>query len=250
MMLHSKSSSIFALALLVTLFSAPKPTEAAFTDSLLAQSPVSPSPALDGLPAGTLVRIDGSNSMMQVNQALKQQWQEQYPDSTVEDRYDGTPAALQALQAGNIDVAALGRPLTEAEKAAGLTEVPVGRQKIAIVVGANNSFNGDLTFEQFAQLFRGEITDWSELGGAAGAIRFIDHPVESDTRQSFSRYPVFQAAPFENGATTVRLTQDSADAVAAALGTNGIGYIIANQAINLPGVRILSMHGTLPTDPR
>ena len=87
-----------------------------------------------------------------------------------------TDEALKSLLDGKIDLAAIGRPLSAAEKAQGLKETPIGREKIAIIVGSDNPFSGDLTFEQFAKIFRGEITNWSELGGAPGAIRFIDRP--------------------------------------------------------------------------
>lgn len=251
-MSHHKSSSVFALALLFALVAAPKPMAAILGDTLvLAQSATpSPFPLPDTVAAGTTVRIDGSNSMGAVNQSLKQQFEEQYAGTSVADAYNGTTAALQSLTAGDIDLAAIGRPLTAAEKAEGLTEMPVGRSKIAIIVGEANPFTGNLTFEQFAQIFRGEITDWSQVGGAPGPIRLIDHPADSDTRQAFRNYPVFQNAPFESGATALSLTEDSATAIVAELGSDGISYITANQVVDRPDVRIVPMHQTLPTDPR
>lgn len=251
-MSHHKSSSVFALALLFALVAAPKPTVAILGDrSVLAQSATpTPFPLPDTVTAGTTVRIDGSNSMASVNQSLKQQFEGQYAGTSVADAYNGTTAALQSLAAGEIDLAAIGRPLTAAEKAEGLTEVAVGRSKIAILVGEENPFTGNLTFEQFAQIFRGEITDWSQVGGAPGPIRLIDHPADSDTRQAFRNYPVFQNAPFETGATALSLTEDSAEAIVGELGSDGISYMTANQVVDRPDVRIVPMHQTLPTDPR
>ena len=75
-------------------------------------------------------------------------------------------AVLRALQAGEADLAAIGRPLTEEELAQNLTEVPISREKIAIIVGRDNPFQGDLTFEDFARILWGDITNWSQLGGA------------------------------------------------------------------------------------
>ena len=158
--------------------------------------------------------------------------------------------ALDALQNGDIDLAALGRPLTQQEAATGLVAVPLQREKIAIIIGPENSFAGDLTFEQFAQIFRGEITDWSEVGGDPGPIRFVDRPATSDTRQAFQNYPVFQAAPFETGATADPVADDSTDAVIDALGADGVGYAIATQVLDSDAVTIVPMHQTLPDDPR
>ena len=128
-------------------------------------------------------------------------------------------------------------------------EVPVARHKIAIFVGANNPFRGGLTGEQFASIFRGELTDWSQVGGSPAPIRLIDRPDTSDTRRALSRYPVFQVAPFQTGATAKKLESDSTDAVILQLGKNQISYAIADQVINNSAVRVLPMYGTLPSDP-
>ncbi|NJO42559.1 MAG: DUF4912 domain-containing protein [Cyanobacteria bacterium RU_5_0] len=218
--------------------------------SILAQSSLPPSfPLPDSVASGTTIRIDGSPSMTAVNQALKQRFEEQYAGTDVEIGDGGSRVALQALLDRRIDLVAIGRPLTDEEKAQGLVEVPISRSKIAIIVGENNSFTGDLRFDQFAQIFRGEITDWSQVGGDPGAIRLVDRPETSDTRQAFPNYPVFQVAPFQTGANVVEV-DDSTEAVISALGTDGISYAVAEQVFNRSGVRILSMHQTLPDDPR
>ncbi|MEO0541793.1 MAG: substrate-binding domain-containing protein, partial [Cyanobacteria bacterium P01_A01_bin.105] len=147
------------------------------------------------------LRIDGDPSLTPTNAAVADNFSAQYPNASVQIDSTGSDAAIQALQAGEIDIAALGRPLTEAESANNLVSVPFDREKIAIIIGPDNPFAGDLTFEQFAQIFRGEVTDWSEIGGAPGPIRFVARPDSSDTRPAFQNYPVFQAAPFETGAT-------------------------------------------------
>ena len=43
---------------------------------------------------------------------------------------------------------------------------------IAIIVYADSAIS-DLTVEQIAQIFKGEVTNWSEMGGADGAIACI-----------------------------------------------------------------------------
>ncbi|MBF2028694.1 MAG: DUF4912 domain-containing protein [Oscillatoriales cyanobacterium C42_A2020_001] len=218
---------------------------------LLAQAPTSePSFTLpSSLPNGTEVKLDGSSSMTVINEALKQRFQEKFPGTTLNLAANGSSEALQALLRGDIDLAAVGRSLTNAEKVQGLKQVPVSREKIAIFVGADNPFNGSLTAEQFAKIFRGEITDWSQVGGTPGPIRFIDRPDTSDTRQALRQYPVFQAAPFATGSTATQVADDTA-AVVKELGKDGISYGIASQVVNRPGVKVLPMHETLPTDPR
>jgi ABC-type phosphate transport system substrate-binding protein len=207
-------------------------------------------PLPTAVPSGTSLRVDGSKSMELINRALKQQFEAQYQGTTVNLAAQGTDAALKGVLDSSVDIAAVGRPLTDAEKGQGLVEVPISREKIAIVVGPNNPFKGDLTFEQFARIYRGEITNWSEVGGTAGSIKVVDRPDSSDTRRALGNYSVFKTAPFKAAPTAVRVAEDSTADIIAQLGNNGISYATANQVLGQSNVRIISMHQTLPDDPR
>jgi ABC-type phosphate transport system substrate-binding protein len=211
-------------------------------------SPYFPLP--NSLPSGTTVKVDGSNSMRVINEALRKGFEEKFPGTKVELESGGTDGSLAALLRGDINMAAVGRPLTDKEKAQGLVATPVSREKIAIIVGSDNPFKKNLTFVEFAKIFRGEITNWSQLGGAPGKIRFIDHPEWGDTRRSLGTYDIFKKAPFKNGANTTRLSQDDTATIVQELGKNGISYAIADQVLNLPNVRVIPLHKTLPSNPR
>ena len=216
----------------------------------LAQNTESPEFALpDSLDGADALRIDGSNSMRSMNAALTGQFQDRYPDAEVVSEANGSDSAIEQLLDGEIDLAAIGRPLTEAEADEGVSAIAIAREKIAIIVGPDNPFEGDITFEQFAQIFRGDVTNWSELGGEPGPIRFVDRPESSDTRRAFQAYPVFQAASFVTGATADTVDVDETDAVVEALGDDGIGYAIANQVMSRDDVNIISMHKTRPDNP-
>ena len=252
-MLKQQPVSIVTLLLGLAIAVTPKAASAPALDRLvLAQSPIAtPSFALPStVVKGTVVKVDGSSSLDVPNQSLKQRFEAEFPGTTVQLNAQGSDAALKAVLDGQLDVAAIGRSLTSEERAQGLVASPLRREKIAIIIGPNNGFAGNLTFEQFAQIFRGEITDWSEVGGEAGPIRVIDRPEVSDTRQAFKAYPVFKTAPFATGATATRVPQDSTAAVIEALGQDGIGYAIASQVVGQKSVKIIPMHKTLPDDPR
>ena len=202
------------------------------------------------LPSGSQIKIDGSSSLKTINQNLKDRFQKKFAGTKVETGEMGTDEAIKALEAGTINLAAIGRPLTKAEEGQGLKQVPISRYKIAIIISPNNPFKGDITLEQFAKIFRGEIKNWSEVGGSAGEIQVIDRPETSDTRRSFNNYPVFQSAPLKTGSNGVSLTEDDTEIVVQKLGKNGIGYAIADQVRDRKDVKIVPMHKTLPTDPR
>lgn len=246
-----KDTPLLGLALLLALLTASRPLATLLAiDPALAQSPTPSFSPPAVIPQGTAVKVDGSSSMATINQALKKVYEAKYSGSSVALAEEGSDAALKALLNGKVDLAAIGRPLTAEEKQKGLAAQPIARHKIAIIVGPNNPFTGNITFEQFAKIFRGEIKDWSELGGTPGPIRFVDRPDFSDTRQAFRPYPVFQKAPFKTGETAKQTAKDSTGEVIQALGSDGIGYAIADQVFDRKDVRIIAMHKTLPDDPR
>lgn len=242
------------MSVTLTLMSLPFAEPSKISSAFAQSAPGTPSNLNNPDPGVTqTIRVDGSNSMKVTNELRAQQLQQQSPNVNVQSAYNGTDQALQSVLNGEIDLAAIGRPLTAEEEAEGLVAVPQERVKIAIITGSDNPFNGSLNYEQFAQIFRGEITDWSEVGGPPGAIKLVDRPDENDTRQALENYSIFQQAPFVAAEGSVKLTDDSTEAVVEELGTNGISYVAVDSIVETSRVRIVPMHQTLqvlPSDPR
>ncbi len=207
------------------------------------------------VPAGTKLQIDGSNSMQAVNQGLKDRFQKQFPgtDITLPASYQGSDAGVKAVETGTADLASIGRWITKAELDQGIAAKAIGRSKIAIIVKDNNPYKGNLTLKDFAKIYRGEVTDWSQLAsakGAKGKIKVIDRPDNSDTRRAFANYPVFQKGKLKTGKNAQKLTEDSTTAMVAKLDQEGIGYAPADQVKNIPGIRAITLHGTQPDNPK
>ncbi|HEY9772026.1 MAG TPA: substrate-binding domain-containing protein [Coleofasciculaceae cyanobacterium] len=247
-MLHKRHNPLVTLAILLALFGVSKPARA----FLIAQSNTATTTFTvpDKLNQNAKIQIAASDSSSSINQTLTEKFIAKYPQAQVNIETQASDSALESLLAGKTDLVAISRSLTTQEKAQGLLAIPVSREKIAIVVSNNNSYDGNLTIAQFAQIFRGEITDWSELGGTPGKIQLVDLPDSNDTRQAFPNYPVFQAGELSTGSNTVKLEQDSTDDMIAQLGDNGVGYAVANDVINRDDVKIVTMHQTQPDDPK
>jgi ABC-type phosphate transport system substrate-binding protein len=203
-------------------------------------------PLTDAAAKNATVKIQGSRNIEPLNQSLKQGFEKQYAGAQVAITNSSTKAALEAVIAGKADMAAIGRPLTDAEKAQGLVAIPIGREKIAIVVGKSNPYSKDLTISQFAKVFRGEAKNWSELGGPKTAIQLIDR-TETDTRKAFPNYPAFQGKAFDSGKTAIKLADENPATLSSKLGTSGLSFLPASLA-DQPNVRVLTMHGVKPTD--
>ncbi len=147
----------------------------------IAQTAADKFPLPATVPSGTKVQIDGSSSMQAVNQGLKERFQKQFPgtDVVVPTQYQGSDSGVKAIVADKADVVGLGRALTKAETAQGVAAKTIGRAKIAIIVNEKNPYTGNLTLKDFAKIYRGEVTDWSQLpsaNGAKGKIKVIDRP--------------------------------------------------------------------------
>jgi phosphate transport system substrate-binding protein len=197
------------------------------------------------VPSGTTVRIDGSTSMVQINQALKNSFEQQFPGTTVNTSAGGTEKGIQDLLAGNIDIAAISRPLTSQEQTQGLVAVPVTKDAIAIVIGEKNPFRRGLTQDQARGIFQGQITDWSKVGGTAGPIRVINRPPGSGTHQIFQEF-VLQGQNFGTTPNFTTLSQDATTPLLRALGTSGIGYATYSQVANQQTVRAVPIDGVTP----
>lgn len=214
----------------------------------------SPSPVRPAFPLptkvenGTVVKIDGSMNSIIVNQSLKENFEKKFSGTQVEISINGNEDAIKSVLNGKVDLAALGRKLTPEEKAQGLEQILVRREKIAIIVSTNNTFYDSLTIEKFAKIFRGQITDWSELGGNQGKIRFIDRPTISDTRSSFKEYAVFQSDSFITGSNAVQMVEDNTPNILKELGSDGISYVLANQIAKLEDVRALRVQDYFPSN--
>jgi phosphate transport system substrate-binding protein len=240
-MVQMRSASVVNLALFTTL--------AAVAGPWVAANAFPSFPAPGNVAAGTNVRIKGSSNLAPVNQSLKQGFEQKYAGAKATVSNLGTTAAIAEVAAGSADIAAIGRPLTDAEKAKGLVAVPIGREKIAIVVGAKNAYKKDLTINQFAKLFRGEVKNWKEIGGPDTPIRFVDR-VSTDTRTAFPNYPAFQGKPLASGAKAVKLDDESPAAMSGKLGADGISFLPDSLVASQKEIQVLSMHGVQPTDQR
>ena len=77
------------------------------------------------VPMGISVRINGSNQMIEVNKLLKKSFQQEFPGTTVNINADGSETGMRLLRSGQIDLAAISRPLSEEESADGLTAITI-----------------------------------------------------------------------------------------------------------------------------
>ena len=130
------------------------------------------------------VNANGSTSMKDVINALTEGFAEVQPDVAINYTGSGSGAGIEGVLAGTCDLGLSSRALTDEEKAEGAVENIIALDGVAVVVNPANPVT-DLTTEQIAKIFTGEITNWSELGGEDAEIAVFGRENGSGTRTAF-----------------------------------------------------------------
>lgn len=129
------------------------------------------------------VAAGGSTSMKNVIAALTEGFAEVEPGVTVSYDPTGSGAGITGATDKTLDIGLSSRALKDDEKA-DVDGTTIALDGIAIIVN-NASKVEDLTIDQLKQMFTGEITNWSEVGGDDGEIVLIGREAGSGTRDGF-----------------------------------------------------------------
>lgn len=179
------------------------------------------------------ITLSGSTSMEKLANALCESFMEKYPNVTATAEFTGSGAGIEAVIAGTVDIGDSSRNLKDEEKANGAVENIVAIDGIAVVVDPANQVPG-LTKDQLISIYKGEVTNWSEVGGADAPIVVIGREAGSGTRGAFEEIlKIEDACAYAN-------ELDSTGAVMAKVATTpgAIGYVsldvVDDSVIALP----------------
>ena len=129
----------------------------------------------------------------------------------------GSGAGITAAAEGTADIGLASRDLKDTET--GLDATVVAIDGIAIIVNSSNPVT-DLSLDQITKLAKGEITNWSEVGGDDNPVVFIGREAGSGTRDGFeSIIGAEEECVYEQ-----ELTSTGAVVAAVASNVNAIGY--------------------------
>ena len=175
----------------------------------------------------------GSTSVLPLAEQFALAFMQKYPKVTVTYTGGGSGAGVKQCAEGTVDIGAASRDLKMSE--ADLVSCPVARDGVAIIVNTANPVS-DLSVEQVARIFEGEITDWSQVGGNPGGITVYSREEGSGTRDCFESKvteEVTNAAITKksNGEMQLAVQSDSSGIAYVSL-----GYIEGVKALSLGGV--------------
>lgn len=128
------------------------------------------------------VSMSGSTSMEKMAKALAESFNAKYPDVAIDIQLGGSSTGITNAQEGVSDIGNVSRDLKEDET--GLVAHKVALDGIGVVVNLENPVE-DLTMDQIAKIYTGEITNWSEVGGDDLDIYVVGREDGSGTRDAF-----------------------------------------------------------------
>ena len=129
------------------------------------------------------VTTDGSTSMEKVIGALGESFQK---DTGINFTYNptGSGSGIKAVSEGRCDIGLSSRELKTEELESGLQATVLAYDGIGIIINSENSVD-DLSLETISKIYKGEIKNWSEVGGDDLEIVVIGREAGSGTRDGF-----------------------------------------------------------------
>ncbi len=187
------------------------------------------------------VATDGSTSMEKVVGALGEAFEADNSGVTFTYNPTGSGTGITAVSEGRCDIGLSSRALKDEEVAKGLKGTILAYDGIAVIVNNENAV-ADLTIETIAEIYKGEITNWNEIGGADAEIVLIGREANSGTRDGFeSVVGVEDECKYRQELTA------TGDVISAVAGNpNAIGY--ASVASVKDTVKAIKVEGVTPSE--
>ena len=133
----------------------------------------------------------GSTSTKNIMEATLDEFTALNPDVTAEYNATGSSDGVKNADSGVYQIGTASRNIKEEEKALNLTEKIFAYDGIAAIVNPANEIK-DITVEQLAQIYKGEITNWKDLGGEDAQIVVVSREDGSGTRGAFEEIVGFE----------------------------------------------------------
>lgn len=190
--------------------------------------------------SGTIT-MAGSTSMEKLSNALAESFMAKNPNVTVTAEFTGSSAGIESLAAGSVDIGNSSRALKDSEKEAGAVENIVAIDGIAVVTDPANTV-AEMTKDQLISIYKGDIKNWSDIGGEDTAIVVVGREAGSGTRGAFEELlEIEDACAYAN-------ELDSTGAVMAKVASTpgAIGYVSLDVVDDT--VTTISLDGVEPTE--
>jgi phosphate transport system substrate-binding protein len=179
---------------------------------------------------------------------LAEQFKADHPDATFDIAAEGSTTGFAALIDGTAQIGMASRPAKSEEIAAAkaknvtLKETIVAYDGVAVIVNEANPVK-NLTKKQVEQIFTGEVSDWSAVGGSGGAISIYTRNTSSGTYSEFKELAMKKR---DYAPSAQKMAGNEQIAAEVGKNPNGVGYV-GLAYVKAKGVKVASIDGALPS---
>jgi len=185
------------------------------------------------------VSLNGSTSVERVIASLIEAFSEEHPGVTLTFDATGSGAGITSATEGTADIGLSSRDLRDGED--GVDYIRFAVDGLAIIVHPDNPV-ADLSTEQIAAIYTGEITNWSEVGGDDAPIAVIGREAGSGSRGAFDDIMGIDGYVAHDQELT------SGGAVITAVATNQFAIGYSSLSAVGDNVRVVSVNGVACTE--
>lgn len=204
-------------------------------------------PVPETLPQATValtgrVTFAGSTTVQPLADKIGRAFREWYPGVELDIAAGGSLVGIQAVHDGTVDIGMASRALTP-EEAEGIEQYLIAMDVIAVVVHPDNPVSG-LTMAQLAAIYRGDIVNWSQVGGLDRPMLVVVREQTSGTRGAFDELVLKKESPTAPNQQVAVAASEVVATVAenmTAIGYVGFGHLE-------PAIRALTIDGVSPTE--
>ncbi len=169
------------------------------------------------------IKMSGSTSMEDLAKGLAEDYHSKYGNVTIDVQLGGSGAGIKNVQDGNSQIGNVSRALKDTET--GLKEYKVAIDSISVIVNKENAVS-DISTENLIKTFKGELTNWKEVGGADMKIAVIGRESGSGTRAAFEELlKVEDACKYSQELTETGIVATSVASTAGAIGYISYAYL-------------------------
>jgi phosphate transport system substrate-binding protein len=197
--------------------------------------------------AQSLIQIKGSDSEVNLVQRLAEVFMKKHPDANIAVTGGGSGTGIAALINKTTDIANSSREIQskeeEAAKSAGVQpfRIVMATDGISVVTHPANPIS-KLTLEQLGKIFKGEITNWKEVGGKDAKISLYGRQSNSGTYVFFREFVVKadyspHMKAMNGNAQIVEAIKKDKDGI----GYVAVGYVVNDKGVVMPGVNIVNI---------
>lgn len=199
-----------------------------------------------------MIQLKGSDTILNLSQAISEEYMVKNKGSRIAVTGGGSGVGISSLLNGTTDIGIASRKIKDKElelaksKNIKIKEIVLGYDGITVIVNKDNKL-GNLTSEQLGKIYRGEITNWNQLGGENQKIVILSRDNSSGTHEFFKEHIVRGNGDKKAEYAKETMYLPSNEAIKKAVATNkyAIGYIGMGYVDN--SIKSIGVDGVTPS---